>query len=56
MTIRIFNILLASIAQLVRGKKHFVLALKIFIIVDSFYSVNKNINYHHEIKINDSYI
>jgi len=51
-----FNIPLASTAELVEGMKHFISALKTFITVDSFYSINKNINYHHEVKIDDSSI
>jgi hypothetical protein len=47
-TIKIFNKLLASIAELVKDKKYFILTLKRFLIVKSFYSVNEYLNYQHQ--------
>jgi hypothetical protein len=55
-SIRFFNTLSASIAELVKDKKHFISALKRFITAESFYSINKYLNYQHEIKIDDSSI
>lgn len=47
-TIKIFNKLLASIAELVKDKKYFILTLKRFLIGKSFYSVNEYLNYQHQ--------
>jgi hypothetical protein len=54
MSIRIFNTLPASAAESVKDKKHFTSALKKFILVESFYSVNIYLNYQHEIKSDNS--
>jgi hypothetical protein len=47
--IQIFNKLPASTAALVKDKKHFVLALKRFLIAESSYSINEYLNYQHQI-------
>ena len=39
-SIKIFNTLPASTAEIVKDKKDFTLALKKFLIVESFYSIN----------------
>jgi hypothetical protein len=44
-SIKIFNKLPEYIANLVMGKKHFILALKIFLITQSFYSINEFLDY-----------
>jgi len=49
-SIRIFNTLPASAAELVKDKKQFILAQRRFLVVESFYSVNKYLNYQHEVK------
>jgi hypothetical protein len=51
-----FDILPASITQLANDKKHFILALKRFLFVESFCSVNEYLNYQLEIKIDGSSI
>jgi hypothetical protein len=45
MSIKIFNTLPVSVAELVKDKKQFILALKRFLVVESFYSVNEYLNY-----------
>jgi hypothetical protein len=52
-SIKIFNMLPAFSAELVKDKKHCMLALKRFLTVESFYSCNKYLNYQHELKIDD---
>jgi hypothetical protein len=51
---KIFNTLPASITELVRDKKQVMLALKRFLIGESFYLSNEYLNYQNEIKIDDS--
>jgi hypothetical protein len=51
--IKSFNKLPLSIKKLVRDKKHFILALKRVLIVESFYSINGYLNYQHVIDIDD---
>jgi len=46
-SIKIFNPLPASIAELAKDKKHFVSALKRFLIVELIYSSNKYLKYTH---------
>jgi hypothetical protein len=55
-SIKVFNTLPASIAELVKDRKQFLSTLKRFLIVESFYSSNEYFNYQHEIKIDDSSI
>jgi len=50
---KIFNPLPASIAELAQDKKHFILALKRFLIVEFIYSSNKYLKYRHKINIGD---
>lgn len=51
--ITIFNPLPASNAELAKGKKHFISALKRFLIVEFVYSSNKYLKYKHYIDIDD---
>jgi hypothetical protein len=51
-----FDVLPAFIVELAKDKKHFVLALKRFLFVESFCSVNEYLNYQREIKIDGSSI
>jgi hypothetical protein len=52
-SINICNTLPASTAELVKDKKHFMLALKRPLIVESSYVVNEYLNYQHEVKTHD---
>jgi hypothetical protein len=49
-SIKIFNTLPASVAELVKEKKQFILAVRRCLVVESFYSVNECLNYQHEVK------
>jgi hypothetical protein len=54
MGITIFNKLPASIAELVNDNKHFILTLKGFLVVESFFhSIIKYLNYQHKIYVDD---
>jgi hypothetical protein len=55
-SIKIFNTVPASTAELVKDSEQFMSALKRFSIVQSFYSTYKYLNYQHEIKNDDSCI
>jgi hypothetical protein len=55
-SINIFNTLPECIAHLVMDKKHFTLALKIFLIIQSFYSINEFFDYQDEMDIDDHFI
>lgn len=46
-SITIFNTLPASTAELAKHKKHFISALKMFLIVEFFYLVSEYLNYQH---------
>jgi len=48
-----FNPLPASIAELAQDKKHFISALKSFLIVEFIYSSNRYFKYRHKINIDD---
>jgi hypothetical protein len=41
---------------MVMNKKHFILALKIFLIILSFYSINEFLAYQDEMDIDDRFI
>jgi hypothetical protein len=55
-SIKIFNILPASIVESVKDKKHCISALKRFLIAESLYSNNEYLNCQHEIKIDDCFM
>jgi hypothetical protein len=55
-SVKIFNKLLERIANLVVDKKHFILALKRFLIILSFYSINEFLDYQDEMDIDDCFI
>jgi hypothetical protein len=46
--IKIFNTLQAAAAKSVKDKKHFLSALKRFLIAKSFYSINDYLHYQHK--------
>jgi hypothetical protein len=48
LNIKIFHTLPASVAEIIGCKKHFILALERFVIIESFYSINEYLNYQHE--------
>jgi hypothetical protein len=54
--IKIFNKLPECIANLVMDKKHFILALKRSLIVQSFYSINEFLDYQNEMDTGDCFI
>jgi hypothetical protein len=55
-SIKIFNKLPECIANLVMDKKHFILALKLFLSVQSFYSINEFLDYQGEMDIDDRFV
>jgi hypothetical protein len=55
-SIKIFNTLPECIANFVMDKKHFMLALKIFLTIPSFYSINEFLDYQDELDIYDHFI
>jgi hypothetical protein len=52
----IFNKLTEYITNLVMGKKHFILALKRFLIIQSFHSINEFLDYQDEMVIDGHFI
>jgi hypothetical protein len=55
-SIKIFNRLPECVASLVMDKKHFILALKRYLIIQSFYSINEFLDYQDEMDIDDRFI
>jgi hypothetical protein len=53
---KIFNKLPESIANLVMDEKHFILALKRSLIIQSVYSINEFLDYQDEMDIDDCFI
>jgi hypothetical protein len=54
--IKIFNTLPASITESVKDKKHYISALKRFLIAESLYSNNEYLNYQHEMITDDCFM
>jgi hypothetical protein len=48
--IKVFNTLPVSASELINDK-HFILAQKRFLIVESFHSINEYLNYQHAVKV-----
>jgi hypothetical protein len=55
-SIKIFNILPECITNLVMGKRHFILALKRSLIIQSFYSINEFLDCQDEMDVDDCFI
>jgi hypothetical protein len=54
--IKSFNKLPECIANLIFDKKHFILVLKRFLIIQSFYSINEFLDYQDEMDIDDCFV